>query len=145
MKSELPEDIYSTLARLATVALLIVLGVGIMTIFIGYMVMESNFYPDRENVFARNLLFILGILELAAIQFVKKGMLARIRSGEGNEKVNHQTLLPVTIVIAAMCSSISFCGLLTVIFGASLEALLLFVAVSLIGYQLFRLRPRDFE
>jgi len=30
-----------------------------------------------------------------------------------------------------------------VIMGSSLEVLLLFVAISLIGYQLFRIRARD--
>jgi len=137
------KDYSSILARLSMVALYIVTGTGIAAIVIGYIIIGSGFYPVIEHKHFRNILFIVSLLELAALQVIKRSLIARIDIAAGTEEINYQRLLFPTLVIAAACSGVSIYGLIAVIMGSSLEVLLLFVAISLIGYQLFRIRARD--
>jgi hypothetical protein len=139
------DDYANVLARLSTLALLIVLGTGIAVATVGYLYIRYSDYTGIENVTVRNILFVLGLLELAAIQVLKISMLGKIRLTSGDQESLYARLTPATVVIAAMCSSISIYGLVATILGSSYEVLLLFVAISLIGYQLFRIRNRDLK
>ncbi|MEE9555236.1 MAG: hypothetical protein V3W18_13185 [candidate division Zixibacteria bacterium] len=138
-------DYSSILARLSIIAMYIVLGIGLAAIIAGYLIIQSGSGQQTENILFRNILFVLCLVELAAIQFLKRQLLSKYGSVESSKNISYQTLLPPTLVIAAMCSAISVYGLVAVILGSSLEVLLLFVAVSLIGYQLFRIRERDLK
>jgi hypothetical protein len=137
------KDYSSLLARLSILALYIVLGTGIAVAIIGYLYIRFSDYTGMENTLIRNILFILGLLELAAIQVVKKNLLGKITFSGDDPEILYKKLAPASVVIAAMCSAISIYGLVATILGSSYEVLLLFVAISLIGYQLFRFRARD--
>ena len=138
-------DYSSILTRLSIIALFIVLGAGLAAIVAGYLIIQSGSSRQTENILVRNILFIAGLLDLASIQFVKRSLLGKILSSEDIRNITFGMLLKLTLIIAAICAAISIYGLLAVIFGSSLEVLLLFVAVSLIGYQLFRIRDRDLK
>jgi len=138
-------DYSPVLARLTTTALVIVLGVGLAAIAGGYMIIQSELYPPVENSLVRNILFIAGIIDLGVVQFLKKTLLFKARLSSEESGQNYRAILPVTLVIAGMCSAISIYGLAAVLVGSSLEVLLFFVAVSLIGFQLFRIRAKDLE
>jgi hypothetical protein len=60
-------------------------------------------------------------------------------------EIHYSDLFRINIVITALCAAISIYGLILVVLGEKIELLLLFIALSLVGYQFFRLRPRDFE
>ena len=138
-------DLSSILARLSLIALYIVLGTGLTAIAAGYLIIQSGSSQQTENILLRNILFIVGLIDLASIQYVKRSLLGKLRSPEDSANITFAMLLRPTLIIAAVCSAISIYGVVAVIFGSSLDVLLLFVAVSLIGYQLFRIRDRDFK
>jgi len=140
-----PRDYSPVLARLTTLSLLVILGVGIAAIGAGYTILQSDVYPAKENTLIRNILFLVGLMDLAMVQFLKRKLLSDISLSPSDNEQNLQVLMPVTLVITALCSAISIYGVVAVFLGSSLEVLLLFVAVSLIGYQLFRIRAKDLE
>ena len=136
-------DIPFVLARVSAVALYIVLGTGILAIAAGYLIIEAGISVYPQNTLIRNILFLVGLTDLAATQFIKRTLLIKLRSADSQDRVSYQMLLGPTMIIAAMCSAISFYGLVAVILGSPLDVLLLFVVVSLIGFQLFRIREKD--
>lgn len=138
-------DFSSLLARISTLSLYIVLAAGLVSIAVGFWAIESGTGSEVENTLIRNILFLAGITEMAAIQFIKGSLLSKIRLSPTDDESNYNALLGPSIVISAMCSAISIYGLVVVLLGGSLEVLLLFVAGSLIGFQLFRIRPKDLE
>ena len=145
MDNDSQVDYSSILARLSIITLYIVLGTGLSAIVAGYLIIQSGTSQQTENILLRNILFIVGLIDLASIQYVKRSLLGKIRSLEDAGSITFTMLLGPTLIIAAICAAISIYGFVAVIFGSSLEVLLLFVAVSLIGYQLFRIRDKDLK
>jgi hypothetical protein len=140
-----PQDDYEILSKLSSISLYIVLGCDIAILITGYLIAQSGGIIPARNNLIRNILFIVAVSELAVMQIVKRSMLSKIGPLAEGQSFDHGRLMPVSIVIAAMCSAISIYGLVAVILGNELEVLLLFIAISLIGYQLFRIRSRDLE
>ena len=140
-----PQDDYEIISKLSSISLYIVLGCDIAILITGYLIAQSGGIIPARNNMIRNILFIVAISELAVMQIVKRSMLSKIRPPTEGLALDQRQLMPVSIVIAAICSAISVYGLVAVILGSELEVLLLFIAISLIGYQLFRIRPRDLE
>lgn len=138
-------DLSPILARLSLIALYIVLGTGLTAIAAGYLVIQSGSSQQTENILLRNIVFVAALIDLASIQYVKRSLLGKLRSPEDSASITFAMLLGPTLIIAAICAAISIYGFIAVIFGSSLDVLLLFVAVSLIGYQLFRIRDRDLK
>ncbi len=140
-----PPDDYEILARLSSISLYVVLGIDMAILIAGYLIAQAGGIMPARNNLLRNVLFIVAVSELAAMEIVKRSMLSKIATPAEGQEFDYRQLMQVTVVIAAMCSAISIYGLVAVILGSELEVLLLFVAISLIGYQLFRIRPRDLE
>jgi len=139
------QDDYEILSKLSSISLYIILGFDMAILITGYLIAQSGGIMPARNNLLRNVLFIVAVSELAAMEIVKRSMLSKIGPLAEGQAFDYRQLMPVTVVIAAMCSAISIYGLVAVILGSELEVLLIFVAISLIGYQLFRLRPRDLE
>ncbi len=140
-----PQDDYEIMSKLSSISLYIVLGCDLAALIIGYLIAQTGgIMPARNNLY-RNVLFIVAISELAVMHILKRSMLSKIKPTAEGLALDYRQLMPVTIVIAVMCSAISVYGLVAVILGNELEVLFLFIAISLIGYQLFRIRPRDLE
>jgi hypothetical protein len=138
------------LARLSLISLYILLAYNFVMIVIGYFLSQSHMLSDIGNPLVRKVFFAVVVAEMIAIYLVRTLMLKRVfRSHAHNdsidEKVLYKDLLNITIIVAAMCSAISTYGLILVVLGEKIEILVLFAAISLIGYQFFRLRPKDFE
>lgn len=144
LDSDRRED-YQILARLSIVSLYIVVGVGLAVIIIGYLYLQSAAPNPAPNKPIRNVLFIVALTVLPATHIVKRSMLSKIRPPDPGGSFDPGQLFQINITISAMCAGISIYGLVAVILGNEYEVLLLFVAVSLIAYQFFRLRPRDLE
>jgi hypothetical protein len=137
------------LLKLSLLALYILLGYDAIVTIIGYIVSKSNI-DMVGNTLVRNIVFVVAIADLVAIFLVKKSMLGNMlkihkTNPDNNNPLAYNALLTITLVITAMCIAISTYGLVLIFLGEKLEVLLLFVAISLLGYQFFRLRPRDFE
>ncbi len=144
-KNHSPQDDYEIMSKLSSISLYIVLGCDLAALIIGYLIAQSGRIMPASNNLHRNVLFIVAISELAAMHILKRSMLSNMKSPAEGLPLDYRQLMPVTIIIAAMCSAISIYGLVAVILGNELEVLFLFIAISLIGYQLFRIRPRDLE
>lgn len=144
------EEKSSTILRLSLIALYILVGFDLAIMALGYYLAQSFSEPRSVDTLMRNIIFLVAVGEFFAIYFIKKTMLQKtIQAFKANQSVKqgwqYSELLKITIVINAMCAGISIYGLALIVLGAKIEILLLFVAMSLIGYQFFRLRPRDFE
>jgi hypothetical protein len=144
LDSDRRED-YQILARLSIVSLYIVVGVGLAVIIIGYLYLQSAGLKPPPNKPVRNILLIVALAVLPATHIVKRSMLSKIEPPEPGGRFEPRRLFQITITISSMCAGISVYGLVAVILGNEYEVLLLFVAVSLIAYQFFRLRPGDLE
>ncbi len=148
MRFQSNDQKYHLLARLSLTALYILLSVDFVIIVAGYFIAQS-IYSNVGNILIRDILFAVAIFDLLAIFFVKKFTLAnalKTHAFDQNRDFQqlHKMLLNITLIITMMCSAISIYGLVLVILGEKFEILLLFVVISLIGYQLFRLRAKDF-
>jgi hypothetical protein len=141
---------YSVLARLSLIALYILLAYDLIIVALGYFLALSNDINSAGEWLARDIVFALAIVDMAAIFLVKRIMLSRALKAHQYDKnsddiTRYRKLLNITLMIALLCLAISTFGLILVILGEKFEVLLFFVAISLVAYQFFRLRPRDFK
>jgi hypothetical protein len=146
-KSE--EQKYRILAKLSVVALYILLACDLVVVALGYFLAQSHGLNSQGNVIARDVIFLVAIIDMAAIYSMKRFMLGKIVKKQPvgaslNDDEIFKMLLNITLVIALLCAAISTYGLVLVILGEKFEILILFVAISLVSYQFFRIRPRDF-
>jgi len=145
------EEKLKVLLRLSLVALYILLAYNLLMLGVGYYLINSgSISPIAPSKMVRNVIFVVAITEMVVLQFLKRAMLAKVdKRRHSDPAAAPETLLrelqSITIVIAAMSSTISTYGLVLVILGEKFEMLLFFGALSLVAYQLFRLRPRDFS
>jgi hypothetical protein len=144
------EQKYHILAKLSLIALYILLAYNLVAVAVGYFLAQANSTTGIGNTILRNVVFAVAVADLVVIFLIKKSMLNKTAKSQSRAVVTsgieeYKKLLNITLVIVLMCAAISTYGLILVILGEKLEVLLLFVAASLLGYQFFRLRPRDFE
>jgi hypothetical protein len=145
------EEHYRIMLKLSLIALYILSAYNLILIVVGYFVTQyQTVETGSAGAMIRNAFYLLAVGELIATYFVKKSMLRQVKTRNDQDAESHPVapyadLLKITVVIAVLCSAISTYGLILVALGERLEMLLLFVALSLIGYQFFRLRPRDFN
>jgi hypothetical protein len=150
MYFESEEHRYHVLLKLSLVALYILLAYNGVMIGLGYYFFQSGMVQATSSRIIKNIIFIVAIIEMILIFGIKKAMLkitikTQTDSDNQNQTLPYHKLLTITVVIAAMCSSIATYGLVLIILGEKFEILMLFVAISLISYQFFRLRPKDFR
>ncbi len=137
---------YEILARLSLVALYLVFGINIMLAAIAYFIQGKVYMEMGSNtVTIRNVFIVLALLELAALQFIKNVLLSKVPRITDTEDIPYHQLLSITYIIAGMCVSIAVYGFIIVLLGGNYDFMLLFVAISLIGFQLFRLRKKDLD
>jgi hypothetical protein len=138
------------LTKLSLGALFILLAYDFAIVVIGYFLDQQYSSAATGNPFVRNIIFAVALADMIAIYVIKNLMLKRSSKSQidrpaADEKLLYKELRNITVVITAMCSAIPVYGLILVILHEKFEVLVFFAAVSLIAYQLFRLRPRDFE
>jgi hypothetical protein len=137
---------YHVLAKLSLIALYVLLAFDLVVVVLGYFLAQSNTIESSGSRLIRDIIFGVAVADLIGIYLVRRIMLKKaLEMPDGaDQNVVYSKLLNISMVIVLMCSAISTYGLVLVILGEKFETLLLFVAVSFIGYQFFRLRPRDF-
>jgi hypothetical protein len=144
------DEKYGTILKLSLFALYILAGFDLIIIALGYYLAQTHTEAASSITFVRNVIFFIAVADFIAIFILKKKLLKNvIQSSNVNPPPNvgaqYSELLRITIIITAMCAALPIYGLVLVILGEKVEILLLFVAMSLVGYQFFRLRARDFE
>jgi hypothetical protein len=140
---------YSVLAKLSLIALYILLAYDLIMVALGYFLSLSNDINSAGDRLLRDIVFGLAIVDMAAIFLIKKVMLSRaIRAHQfdaiADDVTRYKKLFRITMIIAILCLAISTYGLILVILGEKFEVVVFFVAISLVAYQFFKLRPRDF-
>lgn len=137
---------YEILARLSLIALYIVFFIDISLGIIAYFIQSRiGITIESETVLIRNIFLALAFAELAAMQFLKNTLLAKVPNFSDEDEVPYQQLFTITYIIAGMCVSIAVYGFIIVLLGGNFDFMLLFVAISLIGFQLFRIRKKDLD
>lgn len=137
---------YEILARLSLTALYIVFVVDVALGIIAYFIQSRiGIKIDSETVLIRNIFLALAFAELIALQFIKNTLLAKVPNFTNEDEVPYQQLFTITYIIAGMCVSIAVYGFIIVLLGGHFDFMLLFVAISLIGFQLFRIRKKDLD
>jgi hypothetical protein len=145
------EEQFKILLKLSLIALYILVAYDLIIIAFGYYAVQLNAVGNSQaSTLIRNIMFLIAIAELIATYFVRRSMLAQAKDRHRGTAaqpgiVPYGELLKITIVVATMSSAISTYGLVLLFLGERFEMLLLFVILSLIGYQFFRLRPGDFK
>lgn len=133
-------------AKFSLMALYLVFGVDISLAAIAYIIQGFIVIEiGRDTIMIRNVFLIVAIIELGAIQLIKRSLLSKLPRIENEEDIPYQGLTNITYIIAAMCVSIATFGLIIVTLGGSFDFMLLFLAISLIGFQIFRLRNKDLD
>jgi hypothetical protein len=93
------------------------------------------------------ILGFVGLADIGAGFIVKKNLLKPLL--ETNAEIDSNLLSAVirktTITISAICAAPPIYGLIAVFMGAQKEHLAAFLIISLAGYLVLRLRPRDFD
>ena len=145
MNESLDKKKYEILARLSISSLYLVFGLNVTLAAVAYFLQGETYSENiTDNTLIRNVFIILALLELAALQFIKNALISRIpRSSIDN--IPYNQLISITYIVAGMCVSIAIYGLIIVLLGGNYDFMLLFVAISLIGFQLFRLRKKDLD
>ncbi len=134
------------IAKFSLMALYLVFGVDISLAAIAYFIQGFVVIEiGRDTIMVRNVFLIAAVAELGAIQLIKRLLLSKLPRIENEEDIPYQGLTNITYIIAAMCVSIATFGLIIVTLGGSFDFMLLFLAISLIGFQIFRLRNKDLD
>ena len=145
MNDILDKKKYEILAKLSISSLYLVFVLNITIAAVAYF-LQGEIYSDNitVNTLIRNVFIILALLELAALQFIKNALISRIPPAS-IDNIPYNQLMSITYIVAGMCVSIAAYGLIIVLLGGNYDFMLLFVAISLIGFQLFRLRKKDLD
>jgi hypothetical protein len=93
------------------------------------------------------ILGIVGLVDIAAAFVVKKNLLKPLLDSNSAVDINvlSTVIKKTTITISAICAAPPIYGLIAVFMGAQKEHLAAFLIISLAGYLVLRLRPRDFK
>lgn len=123
----------------------IVFATNVICLIISYIHTKEKDQPETFGL----ITIILGIIALAEIGFglfIKRKLLEPLFKTDNapNEDFLWQISLKTTIVLSAICSAIPLYGLVAVIIESNMNAMVGFAIVSLAGFMLLRLRPRDF-
>jgi hypothetical protein len=93
------------------------------------------------------ILGIVGLIDIGAAFIVKRNMLKPLLDSNAEIDINilSSVIRKTTITISAICAAPPIYGLIAVFMGAQKEHLAAFLIISLAGYLVLRLRPRDFS
>ena len=134
------------ISRLSLISIGMVMGLNLVIVLIGYYIDNNQLIQPINNIsLIRNILFLFGLSEIAAIYFIRKSQLSKIKIANSDFDGLSQKLFSLTIIISALCIAISIYGLVLLFLGEEFRIMILFVAISLTAYQLFRLRNRDLD
>jgi hypothetical protein len=139
-------DLIDYISRSTVIAVSIVVPTNIASLAIAYFLSGNRARSDVIDILIIMLAFI-AIADIAIGFILKRKSLAPILNAGGRpeSEVLWQAILKISILIGALCSAIPLYGLVLAFFGAKIEVTVGFALVSLIGFMILRVRPRDFE
>lgn len=93
-------------------------------------------------------LLIVSAGDLLICFFMKRKMFSEISSNKGEQGPNPQIeeiIFKYAILIFSLCLASSIYGFVYFLLGGTLEKYVLFVVITMVGYQFFKPRDRDFR
>ena len=138
--------IVAQIGKAAVIGTAIVFSTNIACFAVCYSIVNER----QPSSITQILVIILGIIAIADIgvgYFLKRQLLKPVIKPDvpPNEKYLGQVVLKITIIISALSAASAVYGMVAVFLGANFEIMVGFIIVSLAGFMLLRLRPRDFE
>jgi len=138
--------IIAQIGKAAVIGTAIVFSTNIACFAVCYAIVNKH----QPSSITQILIIILGIIAIADIGvgfILKKQLLKPVIKPDAppNEKYLGQVILKITIIISSLSAAPAIYGLAVVFLGANMEIMVGFIIVSLAGFMLLRLRPRDFE
>lgn len=139
-------DILATISKAAMIGTGIVFGANIACLAISYF-LTRNETPKSEYGLITLILAAVGLIDLIFGFILKARMLGPLfdKSNPPNAELLWQTAYRATIIISAVCAALPVYGMASVIIEYNMNTMVGFAIVSLAGFMLLRLRPRDFE
>jgi hypothetical protein len=139
-------QIVDQITKSTPLGLMIVLITNVACFAAGSALGKNN-NPSSNSQLIAAILAVVAVGEIVMSIFIKKKMLEPLFAGDAQSNFNYvaQTMTKTTIVLSAMCAMAPIYGMVAVVLGAKSEYLAGFVIISLGGYLLLRLRPRDFK
>lgn len=146
MKFHTDEQRTQVLARLSLISLIAIMIFDAVILMAAYFIsLQAGKDPSNNYGMVSRIFFLVALIDLPIILLVKRARLSKMGKLAGYQESDYSRLWALTLIIMALCCEISILGLLGVILGNTLEYAILMIAISLVAFQLFRLRPRDFE
>jgi hypothetical protein len=139
-------QIIEHIGRVTPIGLGIVLITNIFCFAAGSLLAKNQTLSPTANL----IIIILGLMALADIGaafIVKKKLLQPLFEPRAFDDANiiNMTMMKTTVILSAICAAPPLYGLVVVLLGGKTEYLAGFMITSLVGYQVLRLRPRDFK
>ena len=140
------EQKYAIISRVSLISLAMVLGLNVIVALVGYIFTYYQEVTPADNIhIIRYALYFITLSEFLAIFIVKRNLISKIDINALDLKTFQQKLFNVSIIVSAICNAISIYGLVLVIMGDEFRIMFIFIAASLIAFQIFRIRIRDLE
>jgi len=134
------------ISKAAVIGTAIVFFTNIVCHGAGVLISGNSHQTDITTIITI-ILGIFAVVDVAAGFVLKKKLLAPLFNSDSppTEELLWQAVLKTTIVISALCAAPPVYGLVTVLFGGATEIMVGFSIISLGGFLVMRLRPRDFD
>jgi hypothetical protein len=123
---------------------------GAAVFFTGYDMHSGRGLKIPEEDILRLLFFallIVSAIDFGVTYFIRKKLTEKLfRSDKGKPgRTFEQAVFTLSIIIFSLNLSYSIYGLVLILMGGDLEVMMLFTALSLVAYQLFRPRQKYLE
>ena len=140
------EQKYAIISRVSLISLAMVLGLNVIVALVGFIFINYQNVTPADNIqIIRYAFYFITLSEFIAIFIVKRNLFSKIDINALDLKAFQQKLFNVSIIVSAICNAISIYGLVLVIMGDEIRIMFVFIAASLIAFQIFRIRIRDLE
>jgi hypothetical protein len=138
--------IIEQIGKTAVIGTAIVFFVNITCFALAFVAADSEGQSDVLGLIAF-CFGIVAVVDIAAGFILKKRLLKPlfITGDLPSKEFFSQTVMKTMIVLSAVCASPAIYGLATTLLGSTIEVMAGFSLVSLIGFTMLRLRPRDFK
>jgi hypothetical protein len=107
----------------------------------------TSLIEQSENRMFFYILLAMGVVDLALAAFIRRwaprSVIGRIELPPAEQF--EKSAMSLSWAIFSLNLSCTFYGLVLVVIGMKIEVMMLFVAMTLIGYQLFRPRQKSLE
>lgn len=139
-------SIIEQISKTAVIGTAIVFFTNIFCFAIGFVI-AGNYEQTKTAWILTVVLCLVAVIDIS-VGFILKRRLLKPLFTPGDLPADNflsQTMMKTAIVISVLCAAPPIYGLVVILLGAKLEIMAGFSIISLGGFMLLRLRPRDFQ